>query len=275
MKKGTSFFIFISIICLVLSSCNISLEDTELMRKPDYDRSTAQVTLTIHKINSSTDYINVFRSESGEDEITCGLIYTKDHPNVTTYPFYDTLIKYGKKYKYRVRYHDNKGYYYSAWTDEIKIEDTEAYNSSDVLTYTSNSTKFSINTTDYTISLTSALTAPSAILDFDKYIPLLLVKAGDKTQVFELNDDFISATDSVSLRGLLPLEFMDRDITISGVLAYKKVLYDTTETDVTKQKTKFLSMIEPLELAIQGKRDNTVFVPAQSGTEGFDYRSAL
>ena len=274
MKKGTSFLTVISIICLVFCACNISLEDTELMRKPDIYPSSRQVTLTIHKINSSTDYINVFRSESGGREITCGLIYTKDHPNVTTYPFSDTLIKEGKKYKYRVRYHDPKGYYYSAWTDELKIEDINAYNSSAELTYTSGNTKFSINSTDYTLSLTSALTAPSAISDFDKYIPMLIATAGDKTQIFEVTDDFISATDSISLRGLLPLDFMDRDITISGILAQKKELLHPDETDENKQKMQFIIWTEPVEFGIQGKNNNTINVPSQSGAAGYDYRSA-
>ena len=274
MKKGTSFLTVISIICLVFCACNISLEDTELMRKPDINRSPKQVTLTIHKINTSTDYINVFRSESGGSEISCGLIYTKDHPNVTTYPFFDSLIKDGKKYKYRVRYHDSKGYYYSAWSDEIKIEDTEAYNSSDVLTYESNSAKFTISTTDYTIGLTTSLSAPTEIDDFDKYIPMLIVTAGDKTQVFEVTDDFISATDTISLRGLLPLDFMDRDITLSGILAQKKELFNPSETDENKQKTMFIIWTEPVELKIQGKSTNVINVPSQSGAEGYDYRSA-
>ena len=274
MKKGTSFLTVISIICLVFCACNISLEDTELMQKPDINRSEAQLTLTIHKINSSTDYINIFRSESGGAEITRGIIYTKDHPNETTYTFYDTLVKEGKKYKYRVRYHDSKGYYYSAWSDEKKMEDTAAYDSSDDLTYTDNGAKFSINTTDYTLSLTSALTAPTAITDFDKYIPMLIATAGDKTQIFELNDDFISATEPISLRGLLPLDFMDRDITISGVLALKKQLANPSETDESKQKTEFISLTEPLELKIQGKNNNTINVPSQSGAAGYDYRSA-
>lgn len=274
MKKGTSFFTVISIMCLVFCTCNISLEDTDLMRKPDIYPSSKQVTLTIHKINSSTDYINVFRSESGGSEITCGLIYTKDHPNATTYPFSDTLIKEGKKYKYRVRYHDSKGYYYSAWTDELKIQDIDAYNSSAVLTYTDSGAKFSINTTDYTISLTSALTAPTVITDFDKYIPMLIATAEGKTQLFELNDDFISATDSISLQGILPLDFMDRDIAITGILAQKKEMLHPDEADESKKIMQFIRWTEPLELAIQGKRDNIVNIPSQSGQAGLDYRTA-
>lgn len=274
MKKGTSIFTVISILCLTLCACNLSLEDTDLMRKPDIYPSSKQVTLTIHKINSSTDYINVFRSESGGSEITCGLIYTKDHPNATTYPFSDTLIKEGKKYKYRVRYHDSKGYYYSAWTDELKIQDIDAYDSSDALTYTDSGAKFTINRTDYTISLTSALTAPTVITDFDKYIPMLIATAGEKTQLFELNDDFISATDSISLQGILPLDFMDRNITISGILAQKKEMLHPDETDESKKIMQFIRWTEPLELAIQGKRDNIVNIPSQSGQAGLDYRSA-
>ena len=67
---------------------------------------------------------------------------------------------------------------------------------------------------------------------------------------------------------------MDRDIKISGVLAYKKQLANPSETDESKQKVEFLSFTEPLELPIQGKRDNIVNIPSQSGQAGLDYRSA-
>ena len=67
---------------------------------------------------------------------------------------------------------------------------------------------------------------------------------------------------------------MDRDITISGVLALKKQLANPSETDESKQKTEFISLTEPLELKIQGKNNNIINVPSQSGAAGYDYRSA-
>ena len=103
---------------------------------------------------------------------------------------------------------------------------------------------------------------------------MLIVTAGDKTQIFELNDDFISATDSIPLRGLLPLDFMDRDITISGILAQKKELLHPDETDESKQKMQFFTWTEPLDLSIKDKRNNIVNIPSESGSAGYDYRSA-
>ena len=104
MKKGTSFFYtFISIICLALCSCNISLVDTDLMSKPEVDCSDNQVTISIHKINSGTDYINVYRKESDDEEVICGIIFPKDLSNKSTlYYFIDSLVKTNKKYQYKI-----------------------------------------------------------------------------------------------------------------------------------------------------------------------------
>ena len=260
-------------ICLALSSCNISLVDTTLMRKPDYDTSDKQVTLTIHKINSDTDYINIYRQETGGDEIVRGLIFPKDAPNnPMTYTFIDSLVKNGKSYKYRVRYHNPKGYYYSEWSSEITIDTIlDAYDEADVLTYEDNSAKFNLDTTDYSLSLTAALIAPSAIQDFSGYKPMLVISTSTKTQLFEVDNDFIAANKSISLRGLLPLDFMDTPITISAVLGQKREYFNPTEPEEEKLITKFLSWTEPLNLKMQGHTDNIITVPSQSGAAGYDY----
>ena len=285
MKKGTSFFyIVISILCLMLFSCNIRLEDTELMRKPDFDRSEKQVTIMVHKINSSTDYINIYRKETSGDEMAIGLIFPKDIKNNTMiYTFIDSLVKDNETYRYKARYHDSKGYHYSDWTDEIKIENfPNAYAADDVLTYESNGAKFSLNSTDFSISLTSALTAPEAITNFDQnenelldFKPMLIVSTTEannkKTQVFELDYDFIYDKKAISLRGLLPLDFMDTPIIISGILGQKIEYQNPDITDPEKLVTKFISWTEPVDITIAGHSDNTVTIPSQSGAAGYDY----
>ena len=276
MKKEKLWFLVISFMCLILSTCKISVEDTDLMQKPDYDRSSKQVTLIIHKINSDTDYINIYRSEAGGSEIACGLLFPSDWPSSNqTYPFSDLLVKEEKKYKYRARYHDSKGYHYTNWTEEILIEGiTDAYEYSDTLTYSGSSARFNFDSTDYTLALNTALTAPTAITDFDThYKPMLLISKSDETQVFAVDQDFIEANKSISLRGLLPLSFMDRPIKILGILAEKKELFNPDETDESKQHTKFIYWTEPLPLKIYGKSDNTITVPAESGAAGHIYRS--
>ncbi len=279
MKKGTSFiYITVSILCLMLCTCKLSLEDTELFQKPDLDLSNRQVTLIIPKLNNSTDYINIYRKQSNNDDEVVGLIFPKDLPSGdSTYRFIDDLVVEGKKYKYQVRYHDNKGFQYSHWTDEIKIQNiTNAYTESQELTYTVGSAKLTFSSEDTKLQVTGTITAPSDIPNFStEYTPALIIKTSDKTQVFDVSQDFITGSDFVTLRGMLPLSFMDTPITIVGLIAQKKEYVDPNETDETKRVIKFIRWTSLTSININGHRDNTITVPSQSGAAGYDYsRSA-
>lgn len=64
MKKGTSFFTVISIICLVFCACKLSLEDTELTDAPEVSTEKNQVSIIIPRLNNETKYINIFRKDS-------------------------------------------------------------------------------------------------------------------------------------------------------------------------------------------------------------------
>ena len=279
MKKGTSFFyILVSILCLVLCTCKLSLEDTELFQKPDLDLSDRQVTLIIPKLNNSTDYINVYRKQGSNDDEVVGLIFPKELPSGdSTYRFIDKLVVDGKKYKYQVRYHDNKGFQYSNWSDEIKIENiTDAYDEDDKLTYTVGSAKLTFSSADYSLKVTGTITDPSDISDFStNYSPAIIIKNSDKTQVFDVSPEFIAGTDPITLRGMLPLSYMDTPITIVGLIAQKKVYVDPNEPDESKRKIKYIRWTSLAPIKINGISSNTITVPSQSGDAGYDYSRSI
>ena len=282
MKKGFSFFCIISaLLCFSLLGCKLKVEEEkeELVQKPDIDISNKQVTLIIPKINSSTNYINIYRKDSaGKDEII-GLIFPKDlSSNDSTYRFIDELVYENEKYQYKTRYKDSEGFHYSDWSNEIKIEGIDDdFSSSDHLTYKVESgTKLKFSATDYTLKVDGTITAPSAISDFaSAYTPSLIIKASDKTQVFEVSTDFLEGTEEISLRGLLPSDFMDRDIQILGLLAQKKVFDNPNETDEKKKRIKFIRWTSLESIKVQGKADNILNIPSQSGAAGFDYTRSV
>lgn len=279
MKKGSSFFYIASVIFLLsVTGCKLKLEDTELLQKPDLDLSDRQVTLIIPKMNNSTDYINVYRKESNSNDEVVGLIFPKDLPSGdSTYRFIDSLVVDGKKYKYQVRYHDDKGFQYSQWSNEIKIENiSDAYTASQKITYTVGSAKLNFSATDYTIKVNGTITAPSDISDFStNYTPALIIKTSDKTQVFDVSPEFIAGTDPITLRGILPLSFMDTPITVVGLIAQKKEYVNPNESDASKRKIKFIRWTSLAPLYINGKKDTSITVPSQSGAAGYDYSRSI
>ncbi len=282
MKKGFSFLCIISaLLCLSVLSCKLKVEEDkeELLQKPDIDISNKQVTLIIPKFNSNTSYINIYRKDSaGKDEII-GLIFPKDlSSNDSTYRFIDELVYENERYQYKTRYKDSDGFHYSEWSNEIKIDCIDdAFSSSDYLTYKVESgTKLKFSSTDYTLKVDGTITAPSAISDFaSAYTPALIFKESDKTQVFEVSTDFLEGTEEISLRGLLPSDFMDRDIQILGLLAQKKVFDNPNETDEKKKRIKFIRWTSLESIKVQGKSDNILNIPAQAGAAGFDYSRSV
>ena len=64
MKKGTFvFYTLFLFLCFFISACKVEVQDQKLLQKPDIDISDKQVTLIIHKISSTTGYINIYRQD--------------------------------------------------------------------------------------------------------------------------------------------------------------------------------------------------------------------
>ena len=282
MKKGTLFFYLISaLLCLSVLGCELKVEDeVELLPKPDVKNIDGRVTLIIQKNNSKTDYINIYRKDSKNDDVI-GVIYPKDltsHDN--TYDFVDKLVCNGTKYKYKVRYHDSEGFHYSEWSDEYKVESSQiqgTYASTDLLTYglSATNTKLSFSETDFTLKvINGSITAPTAITGFStNYIPALVIKTSSDIRAFEIKDnpgDFLDGSESISLRGFLPNDFKDKDITIVGIIGQTKEYENPTETDETKRIAKYLRWTSVASIKVSGHSDNTIMVPSESGSKGHD-----
>lgn len=281
MKKGFSFLCIISaLLCLSVLSCKLKVEEDkeELLQKPDLRNIDGRVTLIIPKINSKTDYINIYRKDNNNDEIV-GVIYPKDLPSGDiTYDFIDKLVFENVKYKYKVRYHDSDGFHYSDWSDELKVQNiTGAYSSGTELVYglENSNTKFQFSETDYTLKvINGAITAPTAITNFsNEYIPALVIKAGSDIRAFEIKDNpenFLDGTEPISLRGFLPNDFKDKNITIVGIVGETKEYINPEETDDTKKIAKYIRWTSIKNVSVSGHRDNTIMVPSESGSKGHD-----
>ncbi len=275
MKKGTSFFYCsLLLFCALFFSCKVSVEETNLLRKPDVDISSKQVTVIIHKINDSTNYINIYRkelSESDAEEYNIGIIFPSD-TNEMTYRFIDTLIHENAEYTYQVRYHDESGYRYSAWSNEIIIENcTDAYDADKNLTYqVSDDTRFYFDKTDYQLTIDGIITNPE-ISNFSRdYQPMLIISYDDIRQVFKINPEVLTGNKAIALREKLPLSFMDKTIKVEGILAQLTEYENPEEEDEEKKVPRVIHWTNDTFIKVSGQTDNKIYVPSSAGEAGLD-----
>lgn len=287
MKKGTSFFyISLTLLSITLFSCKLKIEEEDLYDKPGVNVTNNQITLIIPMVSKETKYVNVYRKNKQNDKvINIGVLY---HPQAIendgkNYCYIDSLVNKKHSYEYRVRYYIDGQYYYSEWSDSIYIEDNyNAYEEDDVLKYKANGASLYYNKTDYTLSFIGDVELP----DFSEYTsenykPMIIVQSSKYTQAFELPD--IADDTLISLRSMLPADFLDTDITIKGIVAQKTIYEDGTTDELEnndsngdgvpdKEKLKKLIIwTEPEELDLIGAGSAKKFnIPSQTGSSGLD-----
>ena len=276
MKKRTSFLIFlITILTIAFSSCKLKVEAEDLYDKPGVNVTDNQVTIIIPKISNDTKYVNIYRRDlQKDDEVNIGILY---HPlalenDNKNYCYIDTLIKKEHSYEYKVRYYDGSNYNYSEWSDTIYIESTfKAYPESQNLVYDANGSSLVYERTDYTLTFSGTIIPPDfPEFSTEGYKPMLIIQSEDSTQAFEISS-VTSGNTPISLRGMLPSEFLDTNITILGIVAQKTIYDDPSKPDDEKQM-KTVIWTEPTEIPVNGTgSSNSIFIPAQTGTAGLDY----
>lgn len=280
MKKGTSFFyIFLLILVAFLCTCKVSVEETDLLRKPDVDLSDKQVTIIIQKINSETDYINIYRkttTEKDPPEEKIGIIYPSNNDDMT-YRFIDTLVFEDESYSYRVRYHDDSGYRYTEWSNEIDIENINyAYAPDKKLAYqVPDNTRFLYDDTNFTLTISGTVTNPEISNFTNDYQPMLIVSSEDATQVFKISTQALTNSEAITLRDRLPLDFMDKTITIEGIVAQQNEYYNPDELDENKKKIKLIRWTPPTSIKIAGHSENTLYIPSSAASAGTDYSANI
>ena len=284
MKKGTSFILFFAaILGITFSSCKLKIEDESLYDKPAVSITKDQVTVVISRVSVDTKYINIYRRDKQNDEVyNIGILF---HPEALlednkNYIYVDSLVKEGHSYDYRVRYRINDEYFYSEWSNKIEVtSENNAYEESVNLTYQANGATLIYEKTDFTLKIDGNMTAPDfPEFSTENYKPMLIFKSDKLTQAFEIAS--IADDTIIELRGLLPSEFLDTNISILGIVA-QKIIYDddTFEDDAdgdgiedNKKAKKTIVWSEPTELDLIGAGSSkTIYIPSQSGNAGLDY----
>ncbi len=289
MKKGTSFLTVISIICLVFCACKLSLEDTDLFDRPEVSIADHQISVFIPRLNNETKYINVFRQEGNSTPVIIAVI-NQNALMDKNYLFIDELAQKQHNYKYRVRYCDNSGYHYSKWseTKTIKNEDF-AHDGSKSMKYDASSAYFRYDKDEYTLTIDGTITAPDFTGFFDDemadaddsddllkpfaYKPMLIVSNSEKTEAIQIKS---TADDTViPLRNILPMYFLDTDITIKGIIA-KQNKYVKNDVDESELVVKYIQLLEPEEVNITGAGSSKILnIPSQIGDAGLDYNPSI
>ncbi len=276
MKKRASFFyISIAILALTFSSCKLKVEDESLYDKPTVHISDDQiVTIIIEKVSVDTKYINLYRREKKSEQVSnIGILF---HPqalvNEKNYIYDDTLVQVNHSYDYRARYKINGKYYFTDWSDTIEIKDgIKACAEDDKLTYQVGSdAKLIFKDTDYTLTIDGTI-APPTFDDFSikNFKPVLVFQSDKLTQAFPI--DSIAHNTQISLRGTLPPEFLDTQISVKGIVGQRIVLVDEKDTSEDPEK-KMIIWTEPAKIKVQGAgKSETFTIPSQSGTAGMDY----
>ena len=279
MKKGTSFFyILVSILCLVLCTCKLSLEDTELTDAPEASTANNQVSIIIPRLNNETKYINIFRKDASKSDIeSIGMIFPNALMN-RNYLFVDELVTRDHKYKYKVRYFDNNGYSESKWSNEISTKDKDFANpSTKKMTYTTSGVRFNYSKTDYTLTIEGTISKP----DFDSYAdeedddtdplykPMLIVSTSERSEAIPISS--VADNTIIPLRNILPSYFQDTNISILGLVAQKNEYVDRS-VDADKRVTTSVIWTELATISIRGNgNSSTFYIPSQVGEEGLDY----
>ena len=277
MKKRIPFFIPLALFSILLSSCKLTLENPELLKKPVVTNSTTKnsINISISKLSDETKYIHIYRldtSDENAEPVTLGMIYPDAfEASENSYIFPDELLYKNHTYKYMVRYCDDDGYHYTDWSNEIKVAETQSvFSDTDPLGYITNSTVyFTYDDEFYTLTLNGELAAPS-FEGFEDFYPMLILQTGELKQVFKLTS--IADKTVIYLRGgMLPNALLDSPLEIQGVVAQKKI-YDNDDPEIeeNEKKTKYVIWSQPTKINVKNYSDPIV-VPSVEGSAGIDY----
>ncbi len=274
-KRIFLLYIFIAFAAFILSSCQLTITDTELLTKPGVSNSTTKnsINISISKLNNETKYIHIYRQDTSlekPDTVIIGLLYPEAfEASENSYIFPDELLYKNHTYKYKVRYCDNDGYHYTEWSNEIKVsENQSAFDDTVNFEYISNSTVyFWYHDEFYTISLNGELGMP-AFEGSEEFSPMLIVESAEKTQLFLLP----SLEDSTTLNlrgGILPSDFLGTPLKFPGIVGQKKI-YANPDAEEADKIVKFVIWTPATAIPLQNYSDQ-IIIPTLEGNTGIDF----
>lgn len=284
MKKVTFFlFSILTVFAITFSSCKLKVEDEDLFDKPGANANENQVTIVIPKTSNDTKYINVYRRDKKKDEIVnIGILFQPEAlgNDKKNFLYIDTLVIKNHYYDYRVRYNTDGEYYYTEWSDTIYIDPAYnyGYQDSQKLAYQANSVELIYEKTDHSLTFKGTITPPDfAEFASEGYTPMLIIESEKSTQAFEISPSTIENTSSrttISLRSMLPANFLDTGITIKGIVGQKTIYVDSSKP-IKERTIERIIWTEPTgkdEIKLIGfGSDSKLKIPSQTGSAGLDY----
>ena len=227
------FIILYFSLLLFLSSCNFSYEPINQSSPPTVDYNNKAIVISIPKKINTAKYISIYRIDTTENSSdneneniqNIGILYPQFSDTVgTAFIFYDSYILINHSYKYQIRYTDSDEYIYTKWSNDIIAKD--GYDSTTQMTYDTKNAYLSYDDTFYSLKISGKIIPPT-IENFDEdFKPMLIIKTEEKTQVFPVQS--IEEGTTLQLRGILPSSFLDRPITIVGIVPQKNTYVNSS-----------------------------------------------
>ena len=227
------FIILYFSLLLFLSSCNFSYEPINQSSPPTVDYNNKAIVISIPKKINTAKYISIYRIDTTENSSdneneniqNIGILYPQFSDTVgTAFIFYDSHILKNHSYKYKIRYTDSDEYIYTKWSNDIIAKD--GYDSTTQMTYDTKNAYLSYDDTFYSLKISGKIIPPT-IENFDEdFKPMLIIKTEEKTQVFPVQS--IEEGTTLQLRGILPSSFLDRPITIVGIVPQKNTYVNSS-----------------------------------------------
>lgn len=294
MKKITSLLLIAVTLFLILTSfigCDIFNGEDFEDNRPDIENTATGIKISPKRLNDDTEYINIYRREYlGEKDgkpsygpvYNIGLLYPSEFDkNNASYMYEDLYVVAGKSYEYRARYYDSfeEDYYTSPWTEAFTTLCGKSFDSD--LIFSAGQAFLAFEESPYpNIKLCNSNTITNFdTLKAEGFSLALALSTDVETQIFKLEDQFISGDVSLNLLTFLPVDFYKKgeefkDITVVGLVG-QKIETNKVENDqgIEIEKNKRIYWTLPVAISVvQGSQPCTSFkVETHSGENGFDF----
>lgn len=271
-----------------LIGCKFNLSDNKYLPRPDIRVLENEIEIRGTYVNSTTQYINIYRQDITESEKTeieriailfpAGFVQTDQ-----TYIYDDFNIYSGRKYRYYVRFVEKDG-------SKNRTEWTEAKQNVNPGVKTTSQGSFAYDIpsgADYIYKKSEMLlelpagktfTAPTAIDDYSKYKPTLVFECEENIQAIELKGDPTDPATlaSVNLKTLIPQDFFYKDIKLLGIIGQKQVKGKVTD-DAEEESLQYITWTPLASIKVKnetGIEISTFKLEPEHGDAGYDYSIA-
>lgn len=275
MKKLLLSFLIILITALTVSCNWLTIQDEDTFDAP-IANSMAQITLSIRRYSSETKYITIYRrdiSTAAEPEQATlekiALLFPSAYPsNEANYLFQDSYVISNHKYQYKVRYAEPDGYFYSAWSKTVQTPAGTGYANANILHYNTRNVRFQYSDSDFTMKIVGDIGLPQIQNFATEWHPVMAFETDTVNQVFELSS--IANNTIISMPGLLPSEFYNTNVTVTGLIG-EKIIYDRSDPNNANPPIQMVLWTLPATFEIQGHARNLIKIKAQTGKTGYDF----